>query len=1167
MALSGMKALQVWCQRTTEGYRDVKVTNMTTSWRDGLAFCAIIHKYRPDVIDFDSLSKENVFENNKLAFETAEKELGITALLDAEDMVAMAVPDKLSIMTYVSQYYNYFQRNIPGGTKPVKGYKRTSTSPEVQHKKIIHVEKDKEQDKGRGKVDSKSSSLELLKQSHRGSSFGDKCAACGKKVYLLERHVASGKLYHRACFRCKDCKATLRPGSYKITDGNQFECTLHKKDCHKKPTPGPKFLGKDKKSSIERDNDKKKEEKKTSGSEIGYISNVNAKKKLFENGSAVSVSKTDDRSKKSVLTVSSPTKGDRKDISQPIPPVNDAAMRSGLLQSLAAVRKREVVKIENKETKVTCSEPLKEDETLLKTCDVTDTKNTRQNKIDVDESKKELKEINVDESGQGDDKKVGSAVVCDTQLSGKDKDGTGDDVAMKTEDDDPLQILEDMEVTEKDVEKDAEDEDLKTDGDDEYVSAEDNNPFAESSDDNNPFTECAESADDKNPFAESDDDSPTGKVEGVAAEESAEKIIPPGDKVSPDDVLEIENKTDIKVVIDTESDINNAQINVDVGVTDNNQDVKNIEEKDSEKQEDVENAEVVATSKDSETNKDTVSVKSNEEENVNQTDDVRRENLSDGVKGEKLEENQKEEEADDESYNPFFGGDDEEEGEEEAKDVQKGEVAANEELEDYNPFSSHYDEKSDDDEEIDPSKNPFTGSPIDSEETLVNPFTGSPVQKRKFNYPDNASSKYNTAHPTQRTPSGVKSRADVLRELQGSMARQQKKVPPPRPPPPKSHTLQTGSALDSKPATPSPGSIRKPAPTPPGKDQAPSPSRPARKSRRAPPPPPPGGSPVVVVKATNVQSSGAEQPQAPPRSPKLKRNDVSQKLDEVTRPASPGEPPAKPKRQPELSERPSRNLSPGSKGGRTSSPSPSVARIVKRRAPPPPAQRRKVNKSMTAEDIKQELTELDKLQTELEEKGVIMEKQLREGMEGDVSQEAEEEMLKHWFELINNKNGLVRRENELIYLSQQQSLEEEHADVEFELRCLMQKSPTMKTDEDKTREEELIERLMEIVGQRNRIVESMEQDRLREYEEDKTLEAMMIQKGWIEGEDQEVQKKEKKKDKKGKEKKEKHKEKDKKKDKEKKKDKGKKEVKKEVEKEENAEEESPKKTKHGVFYL
>lgn len=105
--------MELWCRRMVEGYKNVRVDNMTTSWRDGLAFCALVSKCStlkqlPDLIHFDELKKENVYHNNELAFRVAEEYLNIPALLDPQDMADYEVPDKLSILTYLSQFYQVF---------------------------------------------------------------------------------------------------------------------------------------------------------------------------------------------------------------------------------------------------------------------------------------------------------------------------------------------------------------------------------------------------------------------------------------------------------------------------------------------------------------------------------------------------------------------------------------------------------------------------------------------------------------------------------------------------------------------------------------------------------------------------------------------------------------------------------------------------------------------------------------------------------------------------------------------------------------------------------------------------------------------------------------------------------------------------------------------------
>jgi hypothetical protein len=104
---SASEDLLSWCKNVTQGCHGVKVTNMTTSWRNGMAFCAIIHHFRPDLIDFSTLSPSDIRGNCKKAFDAAAI-LGIPKLIEPSDMVLLDVPDKLSVMTYLYQLRAHF---------------------------------------------------------------------------------------------------------------------------------------------------------------------------------------------------------------------------------------------------------------------------------------------------------------------------------------------------------------------------------------------------------------------------------------------------------------------------------------------------------------------------------------------------------------------------------------------------------------------------------------------------------------------------------------------------------------------------------------------------------------------------------------------------------------------------------------------------------------------------------------------------------------------------------------------------------------------------------------------------------------------------------------------------------------------------------------------------
>ncbi|XP_071257916.1 F-actin-monooxygenase mical2b-like isoform X7 [Salvelinus alpinus] len=101
--------LLTWCQKQTEGYRNVSVTDLTTSWQSGLALCALIHRFRSHLIEFDSLNEEDSANNLQLACNLAEREFGIRPFTTGEEMAAGQEPDKTRMVTYLSKFYELFR--------------------------------------------------------------------------------------------------------------------------------------------------------------------------------------------------------------------------------------------------------------------------------------------------------------------------------------------------------------------------------------------------------------------------------------------------------------------------------------------------------------------------------------------------------------------------------------------------------------------------------------------------------------------------------------------------------------------------------------------------------------------------------------------------------------------------------------------------------------------------------------------------------------------------------------------------------------------------------------------------------------------------------------------------------------------------------------------------
>ncbi|XP_048215372.1 F-actin-monooxygenase MICAL2 isoform X2 [Perognathus longimembris pacificus] len=287
--------LLTWCQQQTEGYKHVNITDLTTSWRSGLALCAIIHRFRPDLINFDSLNEDDAVGNNQLAFDVAEHEFGIPPVTTGKEMASAQEPDKLNIVMYLSKFYELF-RGTP--LRPMDSWRKdygenadlslakssisnhylNLTIPRKRTPRVDVQTEENDMNKRRrrglsnleevstfssrsldanqecgsrkegrnqnkvrsmanqllAKFEENSKSTLILKQDSMRRVFpmglggSDTCYFCEKRVYVMERLSAEGHFFHRECFRCSVCSNTLRLAAYAFDcDEGKFYCKPH----------------------------------------------------------------------------------------------------------------------------------------------------------------------------------------------------------------------------------------------------------------------------------------------------------------------------------------------------------------------------------------------------------------------------------------------------------------------------------------------------------------------------------------------------------------------------------------------------------------------------------------------------------------------------------------------------------------------------------------------------------------------------------------------------------------------------------------------------------------------------------------------------------------------------------------------------------------------------
>ncbi|XP_075299042.1 F-actin-monooxygenase MICAL1 isoform X2 [Opisthocomus hoazin] len=231
-AVSGdaYEELLSWCQASTAGYRGVAVTNFTTSWTSGLALCALVHRFRPDLVDFDSVDPRDPIRTHQTMLDMAEQELGIQPVLSSTEMATMAERDRLGLITYLSQFYEAFRASPETEEVSKKPLSPCGTRGAILFLSKLQKSWTLTQKRARDAAQKDAEAKRVRRDAEppaRGES-SDACYFCGRRVYLLERASAEGRFFHRGCFQCRQCGATLRLGDYAFDEENgYFYCSLH----------------------------------------------------------------------------------------------------------------------------------------------------------------------------------------------------------------------------------------------------------------------------------------------------------------------------------------------------------------------------------------------------------------------------------------------------------------------------------------------------------------------------------------------------------------------------------------------------------------------------------------------------------------------------------------------------------------------------------------------------------------------------------------------------------------------------------------------------------------------------------------------------------------------------------------------------------------------------